>query len=71
MSKNRNSALVGIHSLLTDSPFSGDPSYYIENYLRSQMSVSIEQLSRLSTNQSVIDRLPFYRKLLVILWLNK
>ena len=62
MSKNRDSALVGIHSLLTDSPFSGDPSYYIESYLRSQMSVSIEQLSRFSTNQSVIDEVAILSK---------
>ena len=55
MSKIRESALAEIHPLVTDSPFSGDPSYCIESSMGNSMSVSVEQLALFSTNQSVID----------------
>ena len=52
---NRVSGLAGISSLLTDCPFSGDPSYFVQNHSSSSFLVSMGQLARFSTSQSVID----------------
>ena len=51
---NRFSALDRIDALLTDCPFSGDPSYYVQNNTDTPFLVSIDQLSRFSSSESVV-----------------
>ena len=55
VSNSRPSALVGVNSLLSDCPFSGDPSNVIQNDSVSSLVVSKSQLARFSLSQSVID----------------
>lgn len=53
--KSRVSALAGVNSILSDCPLSGDPSYYFKHKSDSDFLVSLDQLNRFSSSQSIID----------------
>ncbi|MEC8738149.1 MAG: hypothetical protein VXX91_07950 [Planctomycetota bacterium] len=54
-SKSRITALASVNSILSDCPLSGDPSYYFKHKSDNAFLISLEQLNRFSSNQSVID----------------
>jgi len=60
----RHSCLNKMVSMLSDCPFSGDPSYVIQSNTPRHMYISIEELSRFSKHEKVVHDVIHYAKII-------